>query len=97
MSSANPESFNPIESLDTDFGKAQRLYEISGDASQMLLDFLQKHPELNQQTRGQIGALSSKIAGMVYSRGCDLLGIPETVRHEIVSPGYEGGEDNEKR
>jgi hypothetical protein len=89
VSSESHEGLPPAEVQESDFTKAQRLFDISTDLRDMVLSYIQENPQFDDQLQGQLGILASKIAGQMYRDTCDLLGIPDSIRQEILAARME--------
>jgi hypothetical protein len=78
--------YNSPELEGTNYDRAIRLYDISGNAGGIVRDFLMEHPELLKDYP-EIATLASEIAGMVFKEICDLLGIPEEIQSKVSNDG----------
>lgn len=77
LSIERPE-YNPQEPEGLDQGRAIRLYEIAGNAGDLLGDFLAQHPEAMNRYP-ELAMIASQIAGTVFHESCEVFGIPEDI------------------
>jgi hypothetical protein len=74
--------FSPSNEELRDHERAARLFDISGEAGDMLGSFLVENPQLLKEYP-QLAMIASEIAGMVFEKTCELLRISDELRSRV--------------